>query len=526
MAFAFRGKWELDLLFVASLCFLVSTIVYFNFVLDRGPMRWDEGEHAFTGLVFANDITSLNLPLLLEHCHEQLLWPFMQPLLLSQFFIVFGASITAGRVFTLIFYFLFSVSLFFLGREMTGKDRNIAGILTSGFGLVVEALFLAASEIMLEMMALFFFTMAVLFFLRFLGDKKHLHLVTVFSIFTFFTRTNYGIVLIMSVIAHFIVRDMFRPARIMKNRDLWKFALPVLIVIMLWLLPPDRLFTFLGFLINRPEGPPPLSIEGLMTYPYELLYYSGAIILLFAASFVASARFLRNEKIRYLFILVVLTLALNFFHQNKKIRYILYIYPPLFCMASFHMTRLFTRIRSRNKHAVFFGIFTVIMLLFSFHMLNDVRVYGDFYDADSPVEFIAANTGDMKNIFILGEFNELNPGMIAWSVSNIGDIKEIKYSSAFTSELMNSNIGFEIPSVEPDINVVNEFVGKYRFDGFVLVDFNTSSYYYNTEDYQRYNKWKLGYLPLFINQTGYTQVNSSYFDSLGINVTIMRKISS
>ncbi len=515
------------MVFVAVFSAIVCIIVFSNYATTRGQMMWDEAEHAFTGLVFLNDVQRSDPASLAAHMYEQILWPPLHPLLLSLFFMFFGPDILMGRTLSILLYFLFSLSMYFLGREIVNKNKQISGVLCSVFALITGSLYLSASEIMLEMLALLFFTLSLLFFLRFLKDNKLWWAVLVFAILTFFSKTNFGIVLIASIAIYYFIHEKFRFASLFRNRDFIRIVAPVALIILLWILPTDRLLIFLGFLANRSEGPPPFSIEGILYYPTQIILYSGLMVVLYAAAFMLSSKQLKNDKIRFLFIVAVLAILLNFFHQNKKMRYILYLYPPLFSMAAFHLTTLYGKISHKRKRFAFYLLLGVCMAVFSFYASSSFRLVGYDFSVTEPLDFIKNSTRNSYNIFVLGEINEISPGLISWHLSNATSIKAVRASTYAIWEfeeyyrLIKGRLG--VPDrVSPER--INNYIGKHDFDTIILIETLNESRFYNTEDFLVYNKWKLDYIPIVLENGNYTAQSRRLFKDIGIEITILEKI--
>ena len=516
--------------FVLAVSAAMCLIIFSNFILQRGQTMWDEAEHAFTGLVFANDILRFDFASLAAHFHQQILWPPLHPLFLSLSFLLFGQSIVVARASSLILYFLFSIAMYFLGREMVKKDKDISGILCSVFALATGSFYLSASEAMLEMMALLFFTLTLVFFLRSLRDESLWWTVPVFILLTFFSKTNFGIALMLSVTVYFLLHERFRIASLLRNRRFTMMLAPVIIIILAWLLiPPDRLLVFLAFLVNRSEGPPPLSLEGLLYYPTELYIYSGFLILVYAAALVLSFKHLKNENIRFLLIIALLVILLNFFHQNKKIRYILYLYPPLFSLAAFHLTNLYARIRHKRKHIAFYALVAAAMAVFIFYLAGSARLYGYGFSVSEPLDFIKNSAENSTNIFVLGEINEISPGLMSWHLSNITNIKGVKASTYAIWEfeefkrLIGKHLG--VPDrISPER--INSFIERYDFDTIILIETLNSSIFYNTEDFLVYNKWKLDYIPIVLENKNYSVYESRLFEDTGLEITVLTRLSN
>ena len=510
-------------LFVSISIILITILVFNNFVIQRGPMRWDESEHVLTALIFANDMHGLDIVSLASHCYEQLLWPFVNPMLLSMFFLSFVPSIIAARTFSLIFYALFVLSLYFLGREIVEKDKAISGMICSFFGIVTGAMYLYASEAMLEMVALLFFTLTCIFFIKSKKQRNLLFLVPFFGILTFFSKTNFGVVLFLSILIWYILRYKFSVRKIIHDRSFLLTFIPIILVLGLWLLiPPERLITFLGFLVNRPEGPNPFSIEGIMLYP-ELLYdLTGPLILLHIAAFALSLKYMKNEKIRFFVVLILITFILNFFHQNKKIRFILYMYPALFALTSFHLTSLFSKIKKANKEYYFALVMFALLVSFSLYMYQNVRLYDDYYSVDLPLEFIKNNTQGASSVFLIGEFNELSPALITWHLSNLTHIKDVGAITYSVYQFENLSGVLDVPDGENiDKKSFNSFITKEKFENMVLITVYNKSVFYDTEDYIGYNKWKLSYIPIALDNANYSVVAERNFSDISVGITIL-----
>ena len=526
-AMGFKQSDWMGLLFVLAASLMICSIVYSNFVLQRGQMMWDEAEHALTGLAFASDIQKSDFYSLAAHFHQQILWPPLHPLFLSVIFLLFGKSVIAARASSVALYFLFSMAMHFLGREVAQKNKHVSGTLCSVFALVTGSFYLSASEAMLEMLALLFFTLSILFFLKFLKDRRNWWLVSAFIMLTFFSKTNFGIALMLSIAIYLLIHERFRFASIIRNRDYLMMLAPVALAILLWLMPPDRLLIFLGFLVNRPEGPPPFSIEGLLLYPTELFIYSGVLIALYIAALALSFRHLKNDKVRFLVIITLLVILLNFFHQNKKIRYILYLYPPLFSLASFHLANLYARIKHRRKQVAFYVLIAACMAAFSFYLSGNARLYGYSFSVTEPLDFIKNSTENSGSIFVLGEINEISPGLIGWHLSSITNMKEIKASAYAVWEFSPGTFdGLKIQNATPDAEGMNSFLSRHAFDAIALMELQNASVFYNTADYLIYNRWKLDYIPIIMENRNYSVESRKAFPDSGLEIIILRRSGS
>jgi hypothetical protein len=253
------------------------------------------------------------------------------------------------------------------------------------------------------------------------------------------------------------------------------------------------------------------------------------LIALYVAAVALSFRHLKNDKVRFLVITALLVILLNFFHQNKKMRYILYLYPPLFSLTAFHLTNLYSRIKRRRKHIAFYVLMVVCMTAFLFYLAGSIRLYGYNFSVAEPLDFIKSSTGNSGSIFVLGEINEISPGLIGWHLSNITKIKEVKASTYAVWEfeeferLIGKHLG--VPDrISPER--INNFIGKHGFDTIILIKTLNSSMFYNTEDFLVYNKWKLDYIPIVLENKDYTAHDSMLFEDIGVEITVLKKLSN
>ena len=505
---------------IVMLIILFSSVIFVNFILNRGPMMWDESEHSMTSLILSTDLAQLNFSSFFIHAHEKILWPFVHPMLLSAFILLFGKSIVISRLFSLLVFACATIACFFLGREMSQKNPHIAGFLCAVFFMTTESLWLSASEVMLEITALLFFILTIITLFRYHKNPRLSPLIAVFALLTFFSRSNFGIPLIIALFVHFLIYEKFSLKKMVKNRGFCIIFLVIGIGIMLWLFPLERLLFFVKFLFNRPEGPSPLSIEGMVTYPSLLYLFSGPILILHIILSVFAFRSIKNPKISFLFLIVFLTVAINFFHPNKKIRYILYFYPVLFSLSSFALAQLYEKISIKRKGFLFFFIVVFITGLFYLHASQRIFAGGGYYSIDEPLMFVKENLGSRKDIFTVGEFNQLSSAFIAWNISSMGDIRRVVPLVYAIPEFETVDGFSEVPK-KPNPDGFRSYLGSHRFDAIVLIYVYNTSFFYQNDDFQNWNKWKQAYIPLARENKNYTPIAEKSFDIQGIKIEIL-----
>jgi hypothetical protein len=311
---------------------VLSAVVHARVIAPAGPLDWDEGYHALHGLRTAVEIREGDLVRLAYDAYRSVYWPPLHALWSSAFFLAFGATAEVARSSSLPAYVAAAGFLALAAH----RARGTVAALVAGFGLLLSPLAAKlAGTALLELPALALFSLA--FFLYVDGRRPVLLGLSVFA--TYLTRTNYGVLLALSLAVAFAVDgaigrpladgDPRRAARKNALKALAALAVPLL----LWFAYPLKIIHTLAALANLPTGPPRFSAAGLLYYPRAAVTLAGSLPLLAlygaALLFALRPRALRDRSVRLAVLLAFFQILFAELSPTKLDRHILPLAVPL-----------------------------------------------------------------------------------------------------------------------------------------------------------------------------------------------------
>ena len=151
------NKWRLALL-------IFSVVYAFFLLLEIGymSMQWDETSHFYGGLLLSRGQTHAYLTMFGYY-------PPIYDLLTTGFFLVLGASATAGRL-TAVMFSLFSIWVTFeFAKRTYGPKTALVSAIMLG---VMPGFFWLSRVAMLETLLIFFFALTLFFFFTWLSKNK------------------------------------------------------------------------------------------------------------------------------------------------------------------------------------------------------------------------------------------------------------------------------------------------------------------------------------------------------------------
>jgi hypothetical protein len=154
---------------------------------------------------------------------------------------------------------------------------------------------------------------------------------------TYFTRTNYGVLLLMLFVIAVLLEAVFEHKRVFSAENSWAI-LPVAIAFIAWFAYPPKIPGTLAALVNVRWGTgQPYSWEGLLYYPYVTLRLLGSIwqSAVLVIAFFAALKYRSNPAIRFLLLLASLQFVLGLLHHTREARLLLPILVPLVLLTGF-----------------------------------------------------------------------------------------------------------------------------------------------------------------------------------------------
>jgi hypothetical protein len=328
--------------------------IYTIMIVPAGPFLWDEAAHALRGLLIADDIRQGSWLGFLLDTYRQVYWPPLHSWFTGLFFLITGPDVIAARTCSLFFYLLTIPPLYLAAKSMREKKSEIAGLVAVVLWLTSPLLMGFASQCMLEIPGLFAVTLTLFIYFKVCREErrpeKYIFLGLGIAL-TYFVKSNYGILLFLAIAVMMLMESRLRPKALL-NRINFFTLLPLVIIFSCWFAYPKKIIVTWEAMVNMPVGGlSPYNMEGLLFYPRALVSLAGSIwiCVLFLLSMLASFRFWKDKRIRFLLVLVLLQIILGELHHDKMERHILPILPCLFLLTGNAVAEIWIRLRENRS---------------------------------------------------------------------------------------------------------------------------------------------------------------------------------
>jgi len=348
--------------------------IYTLMIVPAGPFRWDEAAHALRGLLIADDLRQGSWLGFLLDTYRQVYWPPLHSWLTGLAFLVAGPGMVAARTCSLVTYLLTVPLLYLAAQSMRKTGREVAGLSAVILFLTSPPLIDFASQCMLEAPGLLAVSLTILIYFEVARDEvpawKHV-LLGLGITFAYFVKSNYGIILLLTVAVTLLSDAKFRP-RALLTRANYYMVLPMLVIFPLWFVYPKKLITTWEAMVNVPWGvTEPYGMEGLLFYPRAFLHLSGSVwfCALFLLSLLIAFAFRRDRKVKFLLILVILQMVIGELHQDKEERHIFPILPALFLLAGYAVAEGWARLQG-TRGVLRFRLAYVVAGVLLFHAVS------------------------------------------------------------------------------------------------------------------------------------------------------------
>jgi 4-amino-4-deoxy-L-arabinose transferase-like glycosyltransferase len=397
--------------------------IYTLMIVPAGPFRWDEAAHALRGLLIADDLQQGSWLGFLIDTYRQVYWPPLHSWLTGLAFLVAGPSMVTARTCSLVAYLLTVPLLYLAARTMRKTQCEIAGLSAVILFLTSPPLIDFASQCMLEAFGLLAVSLTILIYFRVDRDdvapKKHVLLGLCITL-AYFVKSNYGILLLLTIAVMALSDARFRP-RALLTRANYYMALPMFVIFPLWFAYPKKLTTTWEALVNVPWGViEPYGVEGLLFYPRAFLHLSGSAWLcaMFLLALLVAFAFWRDRNVRFLLVLVILQMISGELHHGKVERHIFPILPALFLVAGYAAAEGWARLKGMRQRLRFWLAYAVAGVLF-LHAVSLWAVSMHPYmktQGEEVGEYVATAVRNGAPALVLGTMDRCDfpPPLIDW----------------------------------------------------------------------------------------------------------------
>ena len=480
---AFFCRWR-----VAFLIFALGYTIVLLLTLMVYPLEWDEVVHLNSALT----LLSGNFVAYLDTAF----YPPLFDCATAFSFSVFGVGLFSSRLVSVLFSVLSLSVVFEFTSEMYGEK---AGLLSTVILGIMPGYFWMSRMALLEMMLLFFFTLALLFFYRWLQNNQNKYIFLCGLVVGLGFLTKYQMLvtlLIMAVSIVFLVRGQLKSAF---SRFTLLIATSVAVVVP-WIVVAYQVYAskileewLYALRVGNPEKfaysgryPAPIFYLIEMVWPYEIVHPIS--IFLYGAGLTGLVFFAlrHNRPDRYLLIWFLSTFVFFTLITNKEWRYVLPLFPVLAIAAAvlflFGYRKLAiwkkqAHIRSRHQLKVVAAVFVVLVAGAMAYSVYDAYVVTAYYDVSIELEpatlYATNNMQNNQSIIVLCPFNFFSQDMIRFYLAKNGNsqIQVSQYPS------------LPVDTYTPNFNV-NAFIALCRQNNvkyvFTYENGGTTTYYNTT----------------------------------------------
>jgi 4-amino-4-deoxy-L-arabinose transferase-like glycosyltransferase len=420
-----QNKWRLAF---AALAFSYFVILLLN--LTNQPFNWDEVTHLNRALELQNGL------------YHNFVRDSFYPPLFSCFtmvsFDLFGASLFSARLISAVFSVLTLWVVFELAHSMYGGK---VALLSATFLAVMPGFFWLSRLALLEVMLVFFFSLSLFFFFRWLTTSKNwlLGLSGLALGLGFLTKYQVIVaVLVMAVSMVVLGRGQFK-------RLFLRFTLLIaaaLAVIVPWLIIVYNVlssYVFSQWIYALQMGNPDRSLYSVrfpapifyfieMTWPYSDVHPISILLYIVGLAGLGFFVWRRKKEDKFIFIWFISVLLFFTLISNRQWRYVLTLFPALAISASVFVLYIYDKLHNTWMHSLNINrkkatkVVAVILIVFvsmsTAYSINDAYTIvkqNDFnIEIQQATAYAATNISDSQSIMILCPYNFFSQDMVSF----------------------------------------------------------------------------------------------------------------
>ena len=192
-------KYALYLVVILTVC--ASIYAYFNLLLPLDVFQWDESHHGFFAMQIFRDLQTGDWGSFWEHTNYQALWMPMHSWIVAVFLYIFGFGYTSARLSSLSLFFINSIILYLIGRELSEEKGWAIGLIAAICYLTSPTMLIFSVLNMQEMLGILMCLTIVYFMVKNIGlDKEWKFLIIGFLLSAaYWAKQNYAMVLAFGV---------------------------------------------------------------------------------------------------------------------------------------------------------------------------------------------------------------------------------------------------------------------------------------------------------------------------------------
>ena len=477
------NKWRLAFLILALIYFVLLLLI-----LSNQPMNWDEVTRLTGAMELRNG--------LYNNFVRDSFYPPLYSVFTTISFDLFGASLFSARLVSAIFSILSLWVVFELAYTMYGgKAALISAILLA----VMPGYFWLSRLALLEIMLVFFFTLSLYFFYRWLNSRKNWILVFSGLALGFGFLTKYQVIAAVAVmVVSMLILGWGQLKRLFSRFTL--FVVAALAVIVPWLVIVYHVlssYVFSQWMYAIQMGNPGRSLYSVrfpipifylieMTWPYSDVHPISLLLYIVGLAGLGLFVWRRKKEDKFVFIWFVSVIVFFTLISNREWRYVLTLFPALAISASVLILFVYDKLRgtwlnsvsaNRKKTAKVAAALLIVFLSVSVaYSVSDI--YYNVKQNDINIEikqatsYAVAHNDANQSIILLCPYNFFSQDMVSFYLWADGapQIRTYQYPE------------LPVDTYTPNFNIT-EFISlckQYNVKFVFMYEFGSTVPYFNT----------------------------------------------
>ena len=413
--------------------FAVFALIYFVLLsvnLTNQPMYWDEVNHLNGAMELKNGLFS--------NFVSDSFYPPLYSAFTTVSFDLFGASLFSARLVSAVFSILSLWVVFELSYTLYGKK---AALISAVLLAIMPGFFWLSRLALLEVMLVFFFTLSLLFFYRWLNGRKNWLLVLSGLALGFGFLTKYQVIAAVAVMAvSMLVLGWGQLRRLFSRFTL--FIVAALVVIIPWLVIVYHVlasYVFSQWMYALQMGNPGRSLYSIrfpipifylveITWPYSDVHPISLLLYIVGLTGLGLFVWRRKREDKFVFIWFISVFVFFTLISNREWRYVLTLFPTLAISASalilfvydkLHGTWMrsinVTRKKATKVTAATLIVFLSVAMAYSINDIyhnvkqNDINI-----EIGQATDYAVVHDAANQSIMILCPYNYFSQDMVSF----------------------------------------------------------------------------------------------------------------
>ncbi len=468
-------------LLVVLLSLAVAVLIARQIVaFEDFPFDFDEANHVNGALALYLELRDLNLDGFLSEFMSQGFYPPGFAWMKAIAFVLFGASSTVARFFSVVSLFLALIVIYLLPLEIDRDYGWLAGLTAVALTLTIQPLLVTSAMVMMEAPGLLATFAMLWIYVRAikLPTRTRLLSVSLLLILVFLTKFTYGLIVVAAIFlmeCSLVVSQAFGTGgqengpgllsssrAVIERRWPWLFG-PFLAAMIVWFIRPDNIQGFLAYASSQPPDQQWITWDNLFFYPRSFANQfvpSPPFALFSVASLIWGIWRWRDPLVRLLVIYFLVGAALMTVNLPKNPRFIATIAPALHILSGLMLGQAVATFRSGDRHerwgaavlialmlaAAVISVPTVIERFTTYPSLLEIE-YETSPQSNEILKWIGEQVPQGERFYVLNYWDQMSPQRIAWDLATEpsddaenADFDDLLMPSALVQEATAENI--------------------------------------------------------------------------------------